>query len=238
MIYLLFILINNYYMALILENEENLNSLFNLGIKSFGYKNVIDIINSFYNNYKLPFVSIGSGIGAIEFLAKKQHEDIEWICIDNQENPIDFPPSAKNNIDKPLMNIDYLSIDELINKNNSIVNNCIIFLNWCLPNDSCYDFEAIIKLKPIAVLSIYEDFDGISGAAGGEMFYNWIQNNNDYHLKEKNYLYADKYHADDDEIMDVRISWWQLNNVDADDLIIKGFPCVYQGNHKSQCCIQ
>jgi hypothetical protein len=225
-------------MALILETDENLNNLFNIGIKSFGYKNVIDIINSFYNQYNLPIVSIGSGIGAIEYFAKKNNNKIEWVCIDNQENPIDFPPSAKIYIDKPLMKIDNLSIDKLIETNPSIVNNCIIFLNWCLPNDSYYDFEAIIKLKPLAILSIYEDFNGISGAAGGEMFYNWTKNNTDYHLKEEYTLYADKYHADDDEIMDIRIGWWQSNTFDVDDLIIKGFPCVYNGNHKSQCCIQ
>ncbi len=225
-------------MALILEDEENINKLFNLGIKSFGYKNVVDIINSFYNHYKLSVVSVGSGIGAIEYFAKKENDNLDWICIDINENPIDFPPSAKNQINKPLMKVDYLSIDNLIDTNPSIVNNCILFLNWCLPNASTYDFEAIIKLKPIAVLSIYEVFDGINGSAGGEMFYHWTENNTDYHLKEEYSLYADKYHYDDDELMDIRISWWQLISLnDIDDLITKGFPCVYHGNRKSQCCI-
>jgi len=208
-------------MSLTLAHDNNVDidfdifeKLFNVGIKSFGYENVI------------------------EFLAKKKTKDINWICIDINDNPLDFPTSANQYINKPLMKIDYNSCDQLINDNPDIVENCILFLNWCLPNDSYYDFEAIIKLKPIAVLSIYENFDGMSGAAGGEMFYNWIQNNTDYHLKEDNKLYADMYHIDDDEIMDIRISWWQsikLNNID--DLINKGFPCLHQGNHKSQCCI-
>ncbi len=192
-------------MDIISDDLEMINKLFNIGIKSYGYKNIINIINSFYDDYELPIVSIGSGIGAIEYFAKKENNNIEWICVDINENPIDFPPSAKNNINKPLMKIDYSSIDELIEKNNSIVNNCIIFLNWCLPNESEYDFDAIVKLKPLAILSIYENNDGDYGCAGGEKFYNWTINNNDYFLKKMCCLYPDKYHINHDDLMDIKI---------------------------------
>lgn len=239
----------------IISDELDINNLVNIGIKSYGCHNVINIINEFYSNYDVPIVSIGSGAGAIEFLSKKQNNNIEWICIDINENPIDFPSKASNYINKPLMKIDYLSIDELIEKNNTIVNNCIIFLNWCLPNDSYYDYEAIIKLKPLAILSIYEDFDGKSGAAGGEMFYHWINTNTDYHLKQDNYLYKDytnNYNKfedeydkkkfedeyDDYELMDIRIKWWESNKFDIKDTIQKRFPCLYSGNRKKACCIQ
>jgi hypothetical protein len=221
-----------------MEVNNNLEKLFNKGIKSFGYENVVDIISSFYNKYELPIVSMGSGTGVIEYFSKKKNNKIEWICIDIDNNPLNFPSNASQLIDKILMKIDYNSCDQLIENTPSIVGNCLLFLNWCLPNDSTYDFEAIIKLKPIAIVSIYENFDGISGAAGGEMFFNWSQHNIDYHLKEEYSLYADKYHADDDELMDIRISWWQLISLnDIDDVIIKGFPCLYAGNRKSQCCI-
>ncbi len=220
-----------------MEHIENYNHLLNLGIKSYGIKNVIDIINDFYNNYNKPIVSMGSGIGAIEYLSKIQNNNINWICIDINNNPIDFPSSAT--LTHPLVKIDYNSCDELIENKPEIINNCILFLNWCLPNDSYYDFEAIIKLNPIAILSIYEDLNGSNGAAGGKMFYNWTKNNIDYHLKEEYSLYADEYHDNDDELMDIRISWWQSNSLnDFDDVIFKGFPCIYNGNHKSQCCIQ
>ena len=224
-------------MALIATNDNNYYNLFNLGIKSFGYKNVVDIISSFYDKYKLPIVSMGSGTGVIEYLSKNNNNNIDWICIDNDET-MNFPPNASQFINKPLMKIVYNSCDQLIDYTPSIVGNCILFLNWCLPNDSTYDFEAIIKFKPIAVLSIYEEFDGISGAAGGEMFYNWTKNNTDYHLKEEYHLYANEFHEDDDEIMDIRISWWQSISLnDIDDVIGKGFPCLYSGNRKSQCVI-
>jgi hypothetical protein len=121
-----------------------------------------------------------------------------------------------------------------------------LFLNWCEPNDSTYDYEAIIKLKPVAVLSIYEIFRGQNGAAGGEMFFNWTKNNTDYHLKEEYNLYANDNHSDnhynhsdynDDnyEFMDVSISWWQSNSLnDFDDVVIRSFPCMYY--RKKQLC--
>ena len=215
---------------------NNYEKLFNKGIKSFGYNNVVDIISSFYNTYKLPFISIGSGTGTIEFLAKKKNDDINWVCIDN-DTTMNYPSDANKYINKPLMNIDYNSCDELIINKPEIINNCILFLNWCLPNDSTYDFEAIIKLKPIAVLSIYEVFKDSNGAAGGELFYNWTQHDTDYHHKEEYRLYADEYH-DDDELMDIRISWWQLNKLDdVDDLVVKHFPSLYYINSMNNCCI-
>lgn len=221
---------------------DNFDKLFNLGIKSYGYKNIVDIISSFhntYNTYNLPIISMGSGTGVIEYLAKKKNNDINWICIDN-DITMNFPLGANQYINQPLMNIDYNSCDELIINKPDIINNCILFLNWCLPNDSTYDFDAIIKLKPIAVLSIYELFDGSNGAAGGELFYNWTENNTDYHLKEEYNLYTDNDDDDDEyEFMDIRISWWHLNSLNAfDDVVIRSFPCLYYGNKKQQsCCI-
>jgi len=225
-------------MAFAMDEVDNFEKLFNIGIKSFGYENVVNIISSFYNTYNLPIVSMGSGTGVIEYLAKKKNNDINWICVDNDPT-MNFPPDANQYINQPLMNIDYNSCDQLIEATPSIVNNCILFLNWCEPNESTYDYEAIIKLKPIAVLSIYEIFGGQNGAAGGEMFYNWTNDNSDYHLKKDYYLYADEFHADDDELMNIRIGWWQsLKLNDIDDSIITGFPCLYSGNHKIQsCCI-
>ncbi len=217
--------------------EINFNELFNTGIKSFGYKNVVDIISSFYNTYNLPIVSIGSGTGAIEYLAKKKNNDINWICVDNDPT-MNFPPSANQYINQPLMNIDYNSCDQLIEEMPSIVNNCILFLNWCEPNESTYDYEAIIKLKPIAVLSIYEIFEGQNGAAGGEMFYNWTYDNTDYRIKEEYKLFADDYDNDNYEFMNVYISWWQSNSLnDFDDAVIRSFPCMYYRPKLQQCTI-
>jgi hypothetical protein len=229
-------------MAHTITGVNNFEMLFNKGIKSFGSENVVNIISSFYNTYNLPIISMGSGSGVIEYLSKKKNDKIDWICIDNSDI-VNFPIHTNN---KPLMNIDYNSCDQLIEATPSIVGNCILFLNWCLPNDSTYDFEAIIKLKPLAVLSIYEIFRGENGAAGGEMFFNWTKNNTDYHHKEEYNLYVDDNHndnhsdfdCDDGLLMDIRISWWQLNILnDFDDLIVKNYPRLYYENNMTKCCI-
>jgi hypothetical protein len=224
-------------MALILETDNNLYKFFNMGINSFGHKNVIDIINSFYTKYTLPIISMGSGTGIIEYLSQKENNEIKWICIDINNNPLDFPINCSDYINKPFMNINYLSCDELIKTNTDIIGNCLLFLNWCLPNDSFYDFDAIIKLKPIAILSIYEEFEEHYGAAGGKMFFNWTKNNTDYNLIKEYSLYADKYHRNDDELMDIRISWWQSNSIHNDKVIIKGYPCMCPNNKKNTCII-
>jgi hypothetical protein len=232
-------------MAQAITEVNNFEMLFNKGIKSFGFENVVNIISSFSNTYNLPIVSMGSGSGVIEYLAKKKNGKIDWICIDNSDT-INFPPGANQYINKPLMNIDYNSCDQLIEATPSIVNNCILFLNWCLPNNSTYDFEAIIKLKPLAVLSIYEIFRGENGAAGGEMFFNWTKNNKDYHHKEEYNLYVDDNYFDNHSDVDfdyellmyIRISWWQLNTLnDFDDLIVKNYPRLYYENSMTKCCI-
>jgi hypothetical protein len=212
----------------------NIDYLLNKGIKSFGYENVINIINSFYNKYNLPIVSIGSGIGTIEYLSNKKYK-INWICIDIDNNPIHFPSYAHKYITEPLMNINYNSCDELIKNNSSIIGNCVLFLNWCLPNESTYDYDAIIKLKPLAVLSIYEVYNNNNGCAGGEMFYNWTINS-DYHLKEMYKLYYDNSIDDDVEYEenDIRIGWWE-NNYNEDAVIIN-MPCKHYIK-KTNCCI-
>ncbi len=49
------------------------------------------------------------------------------------------------------------------------------------------------------------------------------------------YLYADKYHVSDDELMDIRISCWQSNSINNEEAEIKGYPCVCPNNKKNTC---
>ncbi len=215
------------------NNTTFINHLFNIGIKSFGKEHTIAVINNFYNHYNLPIISIGSGIGAIEHFANlnynsKYNKNIEWICVDNSDNPVQFPPSANKYISRPLTNIDYHTTDELIKDNPSIVSNCIIFLNWCEPNDSDYDYEAIIKLKPKAVLSIYEVFNDDYGAAGGKKFFKWTEDS-DYVLREM-------YSLSSDHDMDIRIGWWQHSSILYDeDAVFISIESKIQ--HNNACCI-
>jgi hypothetical protein len=216
--------------------------LLNKGIKAYGKDIIIPHIASFYNKYNnLPIVSMGSGTGVCENMVEKYYKskyekDMKWICIDINDKPLDFPEKAKELLKEPMMKIDYHSVDDLITKNNNIVKNCILFLNWCLPNQSTYDYDAIVKLDPVAIYSIYEIFEDNSGAAGGELFFNWT-NYNDYILKEEFQLKPGEHHIDYDELMDIRISWWQNKSIPCDEeVMLKQYPCLIS-NKKIGCCI-
>ncbi len=215
------------------EQDFDYTTLLNKGIKAFGHQNVLLHLNSFYNFYAelhpdIPIISIGSGNGIIEFMTKQNNSKINWICIDIDSNPINFPTHASQHMNQPFMKVDYNSVDQLIINDISIIGKCILFLNWCLPNDSIYDFEAIIKLKPLAVFSIYELYENGPGAAGGEEFFNWMETNkNDYTKKEQYSLCPGIYHDDYDELLDIRMSWWQCNTLPNDeDYIQKQYPCL------------
>ncbi len=190
---------------------EYISYTFNKGIKSFGENQVKIILESFYTKFKIPIVSIGSGSGSIEHYTKS---NINWILID--PNPISFHGSV-------IMEPNFSYIDDLITDNPNIVGNCLLFLNWCDPNDSEYDYEAIIKLQPIAICSIYDIYDDSYGAAGGEKFYNWtINENNNYQCIEEHYLHCHEDDEDFDIEVNIRIKIWQIKRLpfNEDDIVV------------------
>jgi hypothetical protein len=194
---------------------------FNNGIESFGPNEVTQILRNFYYKYsdsdKFKLVSIGSGSASIEHYSK-----LDWILVD--PNPSEFHGSF-------IMKPDFSYVDDLINSNPSIVGNCLLFLNWCCPNDSEYDYEAIIKLKPKAIMSIYEMFEGGSGAAGGHNFFLWTEETKDYQLVEQ---YALEPYKDDMNCPDIKMSIWQ-NKFEDKKLVFKQIKSKF--SHRNVCVI-
>jgi hypothetical protein len=196
---------------------------FNKGIKSFGHNEVVQILRDFYYKYsannQFKIISIGSGSGSIEHYSK-----LDWILVD--PNPSSF---HNNNQEVILLQPHFSYVDELIENNPSIVGNCLLFLNWCDPNDSEYDYEAIIKLKPIAIMSIYETFEAGPGGAGGEKFILWTEENKDYQLV-KHYSLAP--YLNDYNCPEINISIWQ-NKFENEELVYKKIQSKisYEGNN-------
>ena len=149
----------------------------NKAIQCFGIDTVLENITEFLASYQdksFPLVSIGSGNGALEKLILERNNKTNIICIDP------FPSSFSQ---IPIqLSPDYAYDLDLIGANPAIVENCLLLLNWCNPNYSTYDYDAIQRLKPVAFISIYETFRGGNGAAGGEQFYNYIHKTTDYKL--------------------------------------------------------
>jgi hypothetical protein len=135
------------------------------GVTSLGADLVIKTLQNLHQAYEVPIVSVGCGLAAIEYLSKLMC----WRLVD--PDPLSWQ-IFKEKPDHPFLPVNYSSVDELIAKEPSLIHNCILFLNWCEPNESEYDYEAVIKLKPLAILTIIEVYGG-NGAAGGEKFYEW-----------------------------------------------------------------
>ncbi len=191
---------------------EYISYTFNKGIKSFGEQEVKKILESFYKKFNIPIVSIGSGSGSIEHYTKST---INWILVDPK--PSSFHGSV-------VIEPHFSYVDDLINNKPEIVGNCLLFLNWCDPNESEYDYEAIIKLKPIAIFSIYEIYENSYGAAGGQKFFNWtINENNNYQCIEEHYLHCHEDDEDFDIDVNIRIRIWQHKSIHYNDDIIVTF---------------
>jgi hypothetical protein len=146
----------------------------NKAVKCFGTRTVMTNIGQFLNAYPgINLISIGSGNGLLEDHIKTEF-GTNTICID--PNPESYSPPPI--VTKP----DFPSVTALIERSPELVGNCLILLNWCNPNESRYDFDAIQSLRPIAFISIFESYMEESGAAGGQLFYDYIRSNSEYSL--------------------------------------------------------
>jgi len=192
-----------------LENDiiiPYLNKEFPLsrGIQNFGLSNCIEIFTYFYNHYKLPCISIGSGMGLFENLCQEQQEDMNLILIDpnpfrgfmsyiqnsdnNQVKQMGTIEGFKKAFNKqstafPHLNPNYDYIESLIKERNDLINQSTMLLNWCDPGKSfTYDYDAIYLMKPVSIFAIYERIElnyplignCCSGGAGTQKFHEFI----------------------------------------------------------------
>lgn len=206
---------------------------YNNGVQTLKPETVKKYIQTMNSKYKLPFVSVGSGNAKIEYEALSDDTTINWICVDPDPESFMFT-------DKIYINPQYKFVSSLIEKTTSqIVGNNILFLNWCEPNDSEYDFEAIQKLKPHGVLAIYERYKDSNGAAGGIKFHKLLDDitnklNNEYDILFSTETYNDCY-----IVMPFNpiITWFHNKSytIDVSDVIIESG--IYVDNPSGGCCL-
>jgi hypothetical protein len=194
-------------------NISRAHAQLNKGVRSFGVDVVVAHVKSFSssNGCTLPVVSVGSGMGAVESLT----DGVPWILVDPA------PMSFANHPDdydgegavEPLRMPDYPLVKDLVLAKPEIVGNCLLFLNWCEPNDSDYDYEAVEQLKPRGVLSLIELYHGLPGAAGGDKFHDWLvgirrkrSDTSEYRILGESTL---SHHPQTTTPMDIRIVWVQ-----------------------------
>lgn len=125
---------------------------------------VKEAIEKFPDN---PIYSIGSGGGYLEYILDRLlHIDI--ICVD--------PDPLSYITDKTIFkNPKYLTIDD--EDFPKEINNSILLINWSTP-EQCngYDIQAVIKLKPCAIIFIGET--GFYRGAGSIGFHDFLNFNN------------------------------------------------------------
>lgn len=197
-------------------DDELYRAIMNRAISSFGLDRTADFLDTFISAYPgKRVISVGSGPGLLEYYYINEYKNGEHIieCVDP-----DWDSEYKGEIAKPLYPPKYNYVSELIKKDPVEKDNNILILNWCSPNKSRYDYDAIIDLKPMAFFTTLE-FWGTTGvgAAGGELFHNFIRTTNEYILVHDIGLQGSN--------MDIRCQWWQRIN---QDMVIHNLPRVVQ----------
>lgn len=177
-------------------------SVMNTAIKAFGTEIVIEYIRQFNQVYQLPIVSVGSGQAGIEYLSQQMIHDprIDWVCID--PDPLSFHYSRT----EPIVYIqpEYPLVRNLIKAQPELVRHCTLFLNWCYPAGD-YDYEAIVKLKPLAFMTIYNQ-DGI---AGTPKFHDFVNRQTKYHRVHRMIFVNQNWDSDE---LNIVIEWYQIKS--------------------------
>ncbi len=119
----------------------------------------------------IPIVSVGSGNGVLEYSLKNDYGIYNWFLVDPEPESFQLYPSNKP---------DFITVDDLVANREDVIGNCVLFLGWpdCVKStkeyyteDSYYDIDAVIMLKPISIIMIYETL----GASGGSDMHHWLK---------------------------------------------------------------
>jgi hypothetical protein len=176
-----------------------MSSPFNKGVGAFGLDTVLKNVEAFvrvsyparqdvtsdgapiaFHAGRKPLISIGSGNAHLEKLIQDQF-GVEIICVDPDPSAFNQAPPVPIAITPH-----FPRVSDLIESRPDLVGDCTLLLNWCPPNTSEFDYAAIIALKPLGFLAIFESFLGENGAAGGHSFFELVRGRDQfssrYHL--------------------------------------------------------
>jgi hypothetical protein len=131
------------------------------------YKGIpISEIYSYLNTMpqEMPVISVGSGNGVLEY--KLQELGIKnIICVDPDPESYDKYPE-NNNCIKPSYDV----VENLLKDKPELVEQCVLLLGWPSPNESTFDYEAVMALNPYGIVLVYETL----GGAGGDKLHTWL----------------------------------------------------------------
>lgn len=194
---------------------------FNFGIYSIGLERYCRFIADFVIHYACRrIISVGSGHGMLEkiyhivdpILRLKYSSTFDWVCIDPE--PLNFSPFT-DDMTKPYIEPKYATVDEMIYKEPECVNNEYILLNWCLPDESNYDYDAILKLNPKGFITLIAIDGHGPGVAGGINFIEFLKNQK---IEQKYYLVREipiKLLPIIKMSSECHLQWWERSNTNS-----------------------
>lgn len=139
-------------------------SFLSTAVKTLGLSNLYKYFEPL-KELGLTIVEVGTGNGYIARLLRDKGYNI--IPID--KNPGKFISSVK---DCKGLEPEYSTVDDLLKEKKDLVGNCVLFLNWPLPNDSSYDYDAMISLQPKFIITAVD----MSGTGGGSKWLSYLEN--------------------------------------------------------------
>jgi len=142
----------------------------------FGIQPQLDWLTTAVRHYQKPLVSVGTGLGAIEYRLQAAHPDFEIRCVD--PNPRQCATSDKHMCFMPM---DAATTGDLLEKEPSLRKNCVLWVSMPWANTP-FDLEAIQLLKPRAVIGLLaRDLEDKRVVGGSIAFHNWLETQTDYH---------------------------------------------------------
>jgi len=179
-------------------SQTSVDRFYNRAIASFGIEIILNALHAFLSAYpQKKQVSVGSGNGILEhsYATRYTSSTETIICVD--PSPLEY---QSKHLERAFQSPKYNLVSELVRKEPDCINNCVLILNWAYPNESTYDYEAIMSLRPLAFFTTIERYRN-TGAAGGARFHNFLRTTTDYILVHRIRL--------DGSDQDICVEWWQ-----------------------------
>lgn len=212
-----------YYVDPHLQKEFGLKyeRYMSLGIRSMGFDTCVLTLARFINAHPgKHIISIGSGNAIVEYICSHiTARDI--ICVDPR--PLSF--NINNGLVRPFIEPAYSTVDELLEKRPECADRSIVYFGWCSPSSSTYDYDALIKLNPIAFLALTGTIhvpclqNDIVNIGGGKKFFDFLfeqEESKEYVCISSNLCsietsgliegYSHRW------MFDIQLHWWQCTD--------------------------
>jgi len=139
------------------------------GLRALGLPVTLRVFREWTEKFiGLPVLSFGSGTGLLESFCKEQDPGLTLLCIDPK--PLSF---LSFGLEKPFTEPDFSSLEEVPDL---FVGKCLLYLGWPDPFATPYDYEAVMKMRPVSFLTLLEEHD----AAGSDLFLEFLEETEEY----------------------------------------------------------